>query len=900
MKAGTFLKTAAIVVAVLLLLLGGAVVTLYLMFPPQKVIALVVPQIEKAIGRKVAVEKAGITLYPALGLSVSGISVSNTERQGFSREPFIRVGRFLASISVGSIFKGYPEIREITLKQPMVRIEVDKSGSFNFDDLTPLKKSAAQKPQAPQGMPALPVPITLKKLAIENGSIVYDDQKAGNQVIIESVNQEAAVAIDRQFKNITTTGKLVLSKVSVKTKEIKKPLSNLSITLSHDIGADLVGGSVRVNQVRLSLQKFFITVKGAVTRVLTPAPELDLAIVSDPMAVGDLLKEIPRELVPLAAKVTAAGSAEMGATVKGALVAGKPMPVRGELALRDVMVKYADLPQSINHCNAKISFTDNSIAINPMTMLFGTNPIGMQATVTDFKKPFVDATVKADVKLSEVKDVIKLPPGASLDGRIAGDIRARGEADPANPAKLDLKGSVDLKNIVVVWSPLVKPATINGRFTLSSKAIGQNVAVTVGQSSLTMAATVSNYLSFMLPDPKKKLPRTTADFKCTSPLLNIDEMIKLPEAAKEQGGANANAPILAPLPGIDMKGAVNAQKFIYRGYTMSNMVVKVTVKNDIADIDFVTGFGGGTIDNKLHANLKNVNNIVFTNDLAVKNVQINDLMGRFGEYLKPVTPLNRELAQINKCLFGRVNLQSSLAGNGGTADAIMKSVAGSVGAQMADGKIVNAPVTKAMGSAFAGFLKTDKLGSLDVINFRDLAAAVHLANGSALFDNLKLKSEIGDWSAKGSIGFDALMNMAVATRLSKAVSDKIVELENRLKGGLINQAQGKGTALAAVAGLLNQVNLVPRDNEGRVTLKVGLGGLVASPKISSLAFGEGTAGGTTEQQPATPQQQVQQEVKQQVEEKKQEVRQKVEQKKEEVKEEVTKKAAEKLKGLFKR
>jgi uncharacterized protein involved in outer membrane biogenesis len=891
MKAVSVFKILAVVVAVLFVLIGGAVVTLYFMFPPQKIIALTVPRVEKALHRNVTVEKAGLTLYPALGVSVSGLKVSNTERTGFSREPFVTVERFLARISLSSVFKGYPEILEITITKPCIRVEADSTGAFNFDDLGGPKKAAPAKGPAPAGLPALPVPITLKKFSIVNGSLVYDDKKAGNQVVFGSVNQQAAVAIDKQLKNISTSGRLVLSDVSVKAKEIKKPLSNLSITVSHDIGADLVNGVVNVKEVRLSLQKFFVTLKGTVTSVLTSEPELDLALVSDPMAFADLLKEVPRELVPMAAKLSASGSAELGATFKGALAAGKPLPVRGELALKNVMVRYSGMKESINSCNAAISFTDNRLTINSLAMRLGTNPIEARATVTDFKRPFVDAAIKADIKLNEVKDIIKLPQGASLGGRVVADVKARGEADPANPQKLDLKGSVDLKNLVVVWSPLIEPATINGAFTLSSKAIGQKVDVRVGKSSLTMAATVSNYLSFLLPDPKKRLPRTTADFTCTSPLLDLDAIMKPPEAAKGGGAQTAAVPIMAPLPGMDMKGTINAKKLVYKGYTMSNVLVKVSVVNDIADMDFVTGFAGGSIGNKLHANLKNVNNIVFTNDLTVKTVELNDLVGRFGEFIKPVTALNRELALINKCLFGQISLQSSLSGSGGTANAIMKNLAGSAAAQMANGKLVKAPVTGAVGSALTKFLKTDKLGSLDNMSFRDLATNIRLTNGRALFDNLKLASEIGDWSAKGSVGFDAIMDMAVSTRLSKAVSDKITALENAAKGALLGKAQG--TALAGVAGLLGAVSLVPRDNEGRVNLKFGLGGLVSNPKIASFAFGPGTTG-TAAQQPATPKQQV----RQQVEEKKQEVRQNIEQKKQEVKQELQKKAAEKLKGLF--
>jgi hypothetical protein len=50
---------------------------------------------------------------------------------------------------------------------------------------------------------------------------------------------------------------------------------------------------------------------------------------------------------------------------------------------------------------------------------------------------------------------------------------------------------------------------------------------------------------------------------------------------------------MAPLPGIDMKGTITAKKFVYKGYTMNDVLVKVSVVNDIADIDLTTGFAGG-------------------------------------------------------------------------------------------------------------------------------------------------------------------------------------------------------------------------------------------------------------------------------------------------------------------
>jgi hypothetical protein len=891
-----------IILVILALLIGGGIAAIYLLLPPEKIAAMIVPPAEKALGRKVTLQKAGISLFPGLGVSLSGLEVANTGREGFSKEAFVSIEKFTVCIGIMSIFKGYPEITSILIRKPQIRVETDAKGAFNFDDLAILAKDTTQKPKTePQGPPQLPVPITLKKFTIENGAIAYNDRKSGNQIIIGSLNEAIALSMDKLLKNITTTGDLVLTDVSVKTKDIKKPLSNLKITLSHDVAANLAdaGGTVTVNRVRLSLQKIFLELKGTVKNAMTPTPELDLAIASDPISLADALKEVPVELVPLIAKVSGSGTIVLGLAIKGALAPKAPLPILGSLGLNGITIRYAGMPLAVNGLNADIGFTDNSLSIKTMKMLLGTNPIDIRATVNNFKKPVIDAAVLADIKLGEIKDIVALPKDAMLDGRVIADIKAKGEADPADPTKLDLKGIVNLQNVKMIWSPLIKPAEITGALTISTIAVGQNMAVRIGTSSFTMNTTITNFLSFVLPNKTKKLPRTNVDFKLASPYLNVDDVLMpQPPASKTGNPQNKTEALIAPLPAVDVKGLVTANRFIYRGFTMNNLVAKINIVNDIALIDFNTGFAGGTIGTVLNADMRNTQNIAFKNTLTVKSVEVNDLVQRFGEYIKPVTPLNRELASINKCLFGRINLQSTMTGNGGTADAIMKSLTGNIGTQMASGRLVNAPAARVASGSFAKFLKSDKIGNLDVINIRDLGATIKLANSQAIFDNLKIMSDIADWSAKGKVGFDALMDMAVSSRFNKDLSGRLLAVEGAVKSGLKGILQK--TQLAGAAGLLDNMNMIPRDNEGRVTLTFGLGGPVANPTITGLAFGASATGGAA-QKTATPQQQVQQRAQLVVEEKKKQLEQAVEQKKEEtvkkVEDQIKQKAKEKLGGF---
>ena len=898
-------KTLGIISLVIIILIAGGVATVWMMFPPEKIKSLVIPQVEKVLGRKVSVDKAGLSFFPSIGVSLSDVEISNTVRSGFSAEPFVTLKRFHVQIALISLLKGTPEIGKIVIDKPQIRLEIDSAGSYNFDDLAIMAKDSTVQKKKSTAMPMLPVPITLKEFTINEGSFWYIDNKAVSQILIGKIDDHIQISMDKQLKDIKTSGNLVLSDVSVKTKDIKKPLSNLTITLSHDIGANLVEGTADIKQIRLSLQKLFLNITGSVSG-LNSEPDLDLTLNSDAISISDLLAEIPVELAPVISKLKASGTADLKLALKGVVEKDKAFPVQGSLKLNDVMVKYAALPKSISGLNSDISFTENDLNVKEMGFQFGGNPVDIRASVVNFKRPLVDVAISARLNLTDIKDIIELPRGASLSGIVESDIKAKGEADPSDPSKLDVKGKTELKNVAVLWPPLVKPAIVNGVFTLSSKAIGQNISVKIGHSSMTMSAAISNYLSLIFKDSTRHHPRPSSDFKINSALLDVDEFMP-PEnekSSKKSETSNAGIPLVAPLPGLDMKGTITANKVIYKGLQMNGMNMRMNVVNDIADLDLNTGFSSGQILEKIHTDLRNTSNITFNNKLTVNNVEVNDILLRFAGFLKPTNQLNKELGNLQNNLYGKINLNSDLSAHGGTSDDMMKSLNGDISAKVTNGKIANSLILKRLSGVAQKFIK------IDDIKFRELNAIMHIADERVYFNKFDIQSDLaGDWDIKGDVGFDASLAMNINNRLTKATSNGVLSVQNSgksaLKGLLGNTQLG-----SAASGLIDQVG-VPVDRDGRITVKMALGGTASDPKASFTGFGEGSASSPAVQ-PAAKQkvtEKIQETVTQKTREIKQEITKKVEneiQKKVEQntsitknqQEQLKKKAVSKLKKIF--
>ena len=204
--------------------------------------------------------------------------------------------------------------------------------------------------------------------------------------------------------------------------------------------------------------------------------------------------------------------------VQGRMLPGMPPLFSGSVKLSDVAVKYAGFPQSINKLNAEIEFADKSITVNPLTMRLGTSPVEITAVVTNLRKRFFDATVKAAIDLDEIKDIVPLPQGVALGGKVVANIRANDVIDPADPGMLSCTGRVDLRQVSLLWPPLARGATINGTLTLAKEDAAARFTAAVDQSSLEANATVTHFLYLAAPLGTKCKKRPVIECKITSPL----------------------------------------------------------------------------------------------------------------------------------------------------------------------------------------------------------------------------------------------------------------------------------------------------------------------------------------------------------------------------------------------
>ncbi|MBN1309136.1 MAG: AsmA family protein [Chitinispirillaceae bacterium] len=898
MKLSGFPKVVFTVLVALAVLVVVAVGALYIAFPPSRLKAMAIPQIEKQLGRRVEVGKIGFTFFPLFGVKLCDLSVANTERPGFSPEPFVALKEFVLAVEVPPLLRKQLSISAVVIKKPDIIVETDEAGSFNFDDLAFMKKDSTQKEKPSGGMPALPIPLSLKRFSIESGTVVYHDRKGKLHLTLGTINENLVISMDKALKNVTTTGNLIIDSIRFQSKEVTKPLSGLTVTLSHDLLVNVADELLTVNDLRASLQKVAVGVKGSVSAFGGASPVLDLAVTTSTIDLADLVAEIPASLVPEIAKVKASGTAEATMTIKGELPQKGALPIDGRALIKNVRIHYADLPKTINDFNADIGFTANSLHIAALRLKLGDNPLSLTGTVNDFAKPLIDIALNAALNLGELKEIVPLPKGMALSGDLKADVKAKGVADPADPAKLNLAGAVGLTKVSVVTPAVTKPVVFDGAITLTSRSIAPAVLVKIGTSSITFKADLADYLPLFLPDSTKNYPRSRLQCTLVSPSLNTDEFLPQNRPATEKSGktgtskpAPAAAPVAAPLilpaalPKVDVTATVANDRLIYRGIDVRAVSLKLSSINDIVKVNASLGIFNGKMTHALNADMRDHRDLKAKLLLTGDRIEINRMAQQLKTFIPPTVPLSKEISNLDKSLYGTGGMRCDLATSGGTVDDLVKNVAGTVELSLRNGKIVKAPLVKNLAKA------VEKFYTLDDIEFNDLAINARIKDERVYFDKpIVMQSRIaGDWQVTGNVGFDADLGLSVANRLNKNMSAKILSLQN--KGQKAVKGLLQGTQLAGAAGLVDQVG-IPSDAKGRVTMLLGVEGGIGNPKVTFKGFGAGSGGRTAAKQPS-----VKKQLQQAVDRKKQELEAKLAAEKQKAAEEVKRRADEEKQRL---
>ncbi|MCK4385783.1 MAG: AsmA family protein, partial [candidate division Zixibacteria bacterium] len=326
MKSKKGLKTLVIIVAAIVVLLLLVSVVAKIILTKEKLLSLLVPEIEQALNRKVEIDDISLSIFGGLGVDIKGMRIFNPPE--FAEEEFLKFDQLLVRVKFWPLLRKRIEVKKLILKSPLINLEKNREGVSNFDDL--LKG----------GEGGFFLPVAFDQMEIKDGKIIYLDSKDKKRIVLHKFEERAKLSLDEKMENIRATGKISVEQIELDLPTYKGKLPSLTFSLEHDLNLNMPGDSLNINVLKIWIAKVSLDLKGKVEKLST-APQMNLEISSNEIPLKDVLASLPKEESSPLNQLKTSGKMKLSASLKGEIKTDTLPQIQGKIFFRDVKVDFA-------------------------------------------------------------------------------------------------------------------------------------------------------------------------------------------------------------------------------------------------------------------------------------------------------------------------------------------------------------------------------------------------------------------------------------------------------------------------------------------------------------------------------------------------------------------------------
>ena len=528
----------------------------------------------------------------------------------FENDTLLQAGELTAAVNLMSLFgDGGYEISKIIIDDTKAKAIVLEDGRPNWDVMK--VDSTATETVEETDSTSSPFRIQLKKLSIDNLTLIYDDRQAG--MYAEVIDLDASCSGDLGSER--TTIKLDSETPSVTFRMGGVPfLSKASIGAEMDIDADLAANKFTLKENTLSLNAIRATIDGWVA-LTESGMDMDIKLNSNEISFKEILSLIPAIYAKDFDGLKTSGEATLAAYAKGSMVGDSIMPEFDvNLNVKNAMFRYPSLPAGVDNINIAASVKNpggsidaTTIKVNPFNLTLAGNPFSMTA---DVKTPMSDldfnVTAKGKLDLGKIKDVYPLED-MQLNGLIDADMSLNGRMSYIQKElydRMQASGNINLSNMKLQMEAIPEVDIKKSTFSFTPRYLKlSETTVNIGENDLTFDSQFENYIGFALKGTTLK-----GNLNIASNKLNLNDFMTSDSTAVEAETATATADTAAMgiirIPdNIDFRMQVKMKEVLMNKMKFNNLNGLLIVKNSKVDMQNLSlnTMGGSVVVNGAYA-----------------------------------------------------------------------------------------------------------------------------------------------------------------------------------------------------------------------------------------------------------------------------------------------------------
>lgn len=557
-----------------LLALSAAAVLLVPVLLKDRVIALLLAEINARVDADVSFASADVTLlrtFPDLTLAVTGLKVGDIARVGS-----LDVTLDLASVVGG----GAVRVTGLALADTDLHVIVDTKPSEPAPTTTPDAPSTTE--------------LWLRDVAITDLSVVYEDRVADRRVEVKDLDLAGDAEVGGEL--VAMRSKLDIAAVTVRDGAVTwldeaKVGGDLDVRYGPETGKVQLGDStLRVNALAL-----------AMAGTVTPEPAgtaLDLTFSAAQTTFGGLLSLIPGAYTPDFGGVKADGALKVSGAVKGLVPnAGDDLPAFDlAIGVADGSFQYPGMPASVSDIQLDLALRHPGGPADALVVdvprfrvaVDGAPLAGRLSLRTPVSDPAIDTSVKGTLDLGRLGQAFP-ESVVGWTGRLDIDLDLAGKVSAFQAGLVDdVRAAGTFKLTDAVWTDPDQPLPITiEELSLAVDPKALDLAafrLRFGQSDLAATGRVENAVAWALSDGV-----LVGKLDARSTMLDLnpwsgDDTEGTPSTTPTKGDTGESSLFVVPT-NLDLALTVDLARVLYDEWDLRDVKGRARVKDGTMSLD---------------------------------------------------------------------------------------------------------------------------------------------------------------------------------------------------------------------------------------------------------------------------------------------------------------------------
>lgn len=701
-------------------------------------------EINKSLNAKVDYGDFDLSLirsFPNFRFSIDDVSVVGINE--FQGDTLAYFKKFHFTIDLLSVWNQETyKILAVGLTKPQVRAVVNKDGKANWDIV---KESSEKSDDSSDSDFAFEI----KKYSIENGYIVYDDQKEKTFVSINNLNFTGSGNAEKEVYDFETH--TAIEAITYKSGAITY-LNQVTIKGDNTISIDNGNQKFSFAKNEINVNDLGLLFDGYV-QLADENIDLDVTFSSKNTSFKSILSLIPAVYKKDFADIKTAGTLKLAGAVKGSYNDENYPVFDLDLQIGNASFQYPDLPTSVNNINisanikkAQGSLDKTVVNVQKLYADIGSEPIDAKIIVsTPISDPNVDLSVKGKVNLANVPKFYPIEDLKSISGLLTADLVFKGrqsDIDKKNFSAVKAEGNLEINGLVYDSKTTPMPVNVNRlKTTFSPQYITlETLSAKIGKSDFLASGSLENYVAYFFDqgDLRGKLNLSSGYF-------DVNEWLKTDSNSNptsEEAPKVASETYFQVPENIDFLFGAKFGKILYDKLELTNAKGEVSVKDETISLKnlYAELLGGNTtIDASYSTQKSAVPKVTFAYN--IKNFDFQKTYQFVG--------LAEKIAPIIQYVQG--SFSSDLKGSGSLNEDMSvdyNSLQGEGKIAIPSAKVVNLPVLQKIA-------EVTKISALNNLSVNNAWTVLKFNDGKVAVEPTDIKLGNGyNINLKGLNGFD--------------------------------------------------------------------------------------------------------------------------------------------------